>query len=106
MAPTHRVEHALEVCPECGTGLVGGLVQRTREVTEIPVVPVQETEHVLVARVCPMCEQRRVPKADLKDVVVGRQRLGINLVKPANFDDFRRMMRDLKFYWLVWNQLP
>ena len=28
------------------------------------------------------------------------------LVKPVDFDDFRRMMRDLKFYWLVWNQLP
>lgn len=28
------------------------------------------------------------------------------LVKPAAFDDFRRMLRDLKFYWLVWNQHP
>ena len=24
MTPTHRVEHALESCPECGTGLAGG----------------------------------------------------------------------------------
>ena len=80
MAPTHRVEHVLEVCPECGTDLVGGWVQRTREVIEIPVVPVQATEHVFVARVCPICEQRRVPKVELKDAVVGRQRLGINLV--------------------------
>ena len=80
MAPTHRVEHALAACPECGTDLVGGWVQRTREVIEIPVVPVQATEHVFVARVCPICEQRRVPKVELKDAVVGRQRLGINLV--------------------------
>ena len=28
------------------------------------------------------------------------------LVKPVDFDDFRRMMRDLKFYWLIWNQHP
>lgn len=28
------------------------------------------------------------------------------LVKPAEFDGFRRMMRDLGFYWLVWNQHP
>jgi len=77
MASTHWVEHALDACPECGTGLVGGWVQRTREVIEIPVVPVQVTAHVFVARVCPMCEQRRVPKVDLKDAVVGRQRLGI-----------------------------
>ena len=25
MTPTHRVEHALESCPECGTGLAGGM---------------------------------------------------------------------------------
>ena len=40
MMPTHRVEHALESCPECGTGLSGGWVQRTREVIDVPVVPV------------------------------------------------------------------
>ena len=76
MAPTQRVEHALEVCPDCGTHLVGGWVQRTREVIEIPVVPVQVTEHVFVARVCPVCERRRVPKAALNGVVVGQQRWG------------------------------
>ena len=48
MAPTQRVEHAVEACPDCGTHLVGGWVQRTREVIEIPVVPVQVTEHVFV----------------------------------------------------------
>jgi len=72
MAPTQRVEHAVEVCPDCGTVLSGGWVQRTREVIEVPVVPVQITEHVLVARVCPACQQRRVPQADLQGVVVGQ----------------------------------
>ena len=28
------------------------------------------------------------------------------LVKPVAFDDFRRMLRDLGFYWLVWDQHP
>lgn len=28
------------------------------------------------------------------------------LVKPAEFQDFTRMMRDLGFYWLQWNQRP
>jgi hypothetical protein len=51
MAPTQRVEHAVEVCPECSTHLCGGWVQRTREVIEVPVVPVQVTEHVFIARV-------------------------------------------------------
>ncbi|MSQ05833.1 MAG: hypothetical protein EXR54_03990 [Dehalococcoidia bacterium] len=37
MAPTQRVEHAVEVCPDCGSHLSGGWVQRTREVIEVPV---------------------------------------------------------------------
>ncbi len=80
MAPTQRVEHAVEVCPDCGTHLVGGWVQRTREVIEIPVVPVQVIEHVVLARNCPVCERRRVPKMALESVVVGQQRLGVNLM--------------------------
>ena len=36
--------------------------QRTREVVEIPVVPIEVTEHVFVARICPVCERRQVPK--------------------------------------------
>ena len=80
MAPTKRVEHALEVCPDCGTRLAGGWVQRTREVIEIPVAPVQVTEHVFVARICPVCERRQVPKVALKRMVVGQQRFGVNLV--------------------------
>ncbi len=80
MEPTQRVDHAVEICPDCGTHLVGGWVQRTREVIEIPVVPVQVTEHVVVARNCPVCERRRVPKMALEGVVVGQQRLGVNLM--------------------------
>ena len=80
MTPTHRVEHALESCPECGGGLTGGWVQRTREVIDVPVVPLEVTEHVFIARTCPICQQRRTPQADLTGVVLGRQRLGINLL--------------------------
>ena len=69
MAPTQRVEHALEVW-----------VQKTREVVEVPVVPVQVTEHVFIARVCPMCERCRVPKVALGGVGLGKQRLGVNLL--------------------------
>ena len=45
MTPTRRVEHAVAVCPDCGTHLNGGWVQRTREVIELPVAPVEVTEH-------------------------------------------------------------
>lgn len=80
LTPTERVEHAVESCPECGTRLFGGWVQRTREVIELPVEPVRVIEHVYVARICPVCQKRRVPAADLGGEVVGQQRLGVNLV--------------------------
>ncbi len=80
MTPTRRVEHAVEFCPDCGTHLSGGWVHRTREVIELPVVPVEVTEHVLVARICPVCQRRRLPKEALQGVVLGQQRLGVNLV--------------------------
>ena len=62
MTPTRRVEHAVAVCPDCGTHLNGGWVQRTREVIELPVAPVEVTEHALVAPICkPVCQRRRLP---------------------------------------------
>jgi uncharacterized coiled-coil protein SlyX len=78
MTPTQRVEHAVEVCPDCGTHLAGGWVQRTREVIEVPVVPVEITEHVFIARLCPVCRRRHVPKVALRGVVTGQQRFGVN----------------------------
>ena len=80
MTPTHRVEHVMENCPDCGTHLTGGWVQRTREVIELPVVPVQVTEHVCIARTCPVCRRRRVPTAQLDGPALWRQRLGVNVL--------------------------
>ena len=56
MTPTHRVEHVVENCPDCGTHLSGGWTQRTREVIDLPQVPVQVTEHVYMARTCPFAD--------------------------------------------------
>jgi hypothetical protein len=81
MTPTQTVAHAVAQCPACGTALVGGWVQRTREVIEIPLAPVQVIEHQYVARTCPLCQTRHVPPAELDGVVLGeRHRLGIGLV--------------------------
>ena len=33
MTPTHRVEHVMENCPDCGAHRSGGWTQRTREVS-------------------------------------------------------------------------
>ena len=107
MVPTQRVEHAVEVCSDCGTHLNGGWVQRTREVIELPVVPVQVTEHLFIARVCPVCEQRRMPKVELADVVLGRQRLGVNLVSlmVTLREEGRLPIRTIQWYLKMVHQL-
>ena len=78
--PTRRVEHVVEQCPDCGTGLSGGWTHRTREVIDLPQAPVEVTEHAFIARTCPRCQRRYVPPAQLDGVVMGKQRLGINLI--------------------------
>ena len=107
MTPTRRVEHALDSCPECGSGLAGGWAQRTREVIDIPVVPAQATEHVFIARICPLCEQRRTPRADLAGVALGKQRLGINLVSliAALREEARLPYRTIQWYLQTVHQL-
>ena len=80
MTPTRQVEHVVERCPDCGTQLSGGWTQRTREVIELPQVPAEVTEHVYIARNCPACRRRCLPPAELDGVVLGQQRLGVNLL--------------------------
>ena len=80
MTPTQRVEHVVESCPDCGTHLSGGWIQRTLEVIELPVVPVQVAEHVYIARTCPACRRRCTPPAELDGVVLGQQRRSVNVV--------------------------
>lgn len=80
LVPTEQVDHAVDVCPGCGTTLQGGSVQRTREVLELPLAPLRVIEHRFIARKCPRCGIRRVPRADLGAVVVGKQRLGVGVV--------------------------
>jgi hypothetical protein len=71
LPPTDTVQHAYATCPDCGTHLVGGWVQATREVIEVPVVPAQVIEHQYIARTCPLCRKRQVPPVELSAVVLG-----------------------------------
>ena len=82
-------------------------MQRTREVIDIPVVPFQVTEQVFIARICPVCQRRRVPRADLNGVAVGRQRLGINLVSliSALREEGRLPVRAVQWYLRTVHQL-
>ena len=107
MTPTHRVEHVVENCPDCGTHLTGGWVQRTREVIELPVVLVQVTQHVFIARTCPVCRRRRVPPAQLDGVALGRQRLGVNVLSRIATlrEEGRLPIRSIQWYLRTVHQL-
>ena len=107
MTPTHRVEHVVENCPDCGTHLSGGWVQRTREVIELPVVPVQVTEHVFIARTCPVCRRRRAPTAQLDGAALGHQRLGVNLISRIATlrEEGRLPIRSIQWYLRTVHQL-
>jgi hypothetical protein len=81
LPPTETVQHTLETCSDCGTALVGCWIQATREVTGVPIAPVRVIAHQYVARVCPLCQKRRVPSVDLAGIVLAeQQRLGIGVV--------------------------
>lgn len=73
--PTHIVEHAYDQCPVCGTTLLGGTVRWSRQVLHVPLAPVAVIEHRFVGRQCPLCNQERIPPADLGGEVVGQHRV-------------------------------
>ena len=100
MEATRQQTHAPDSCPECHAPLSGGWVHRTREVIDLPVIGVEVTEHVFMARTCPVCRRRRLPQDPLREVMVGRQRLGINLVSliVALREEGRLPVRTVQWY--------
>ncbi len=65
-----------------------------------PQVPAQVTEHVYIARTCPVCQQRRLPPARQDGVALGRQRLGVNVVSliAALREEARLPWRSIQWY--------
>ncbi len=100
MTPTQRVEHVVEQCPDCGTQLSGGWTQRTREVIDLPRIPGQVTEHAYIARTCPQCQRCCTPTAQLENMVMGKQRLGVNLISliAALREEARLPFRTIQWY--------
>lgn len=78
-APTRTVQHAHEQCPDCGSRLRGGAVQRRREVLELPEAPVEVVEHQILKRFCPVCRAYTTPHVSFAGVVVGQGRIGVRL---------------------------
>ena len=80
MEPTHRVENAEDSCPDCGNELSGGWPRSSHEVIDIPRVKFTVTEHASMARKCSACRKAVVARPDLGGIVMGKQRLGIELI--------------------------
>src|SRR5438128_3662939 len=78
-APTSRIEHALEQCPECQVALTGRRLIKTRQVIERPAAQAQVIEHAVIERACTQCHKRWAPRLDLSARTVGHQRFGISV---------------------------
>ena len=78
--PTEVVRHVPSCCPDCGRALCGGSVHRRRQVIEIAPCPVRIIEHQVIGRWCGVCKKRVLPPVDFSDQVVGKHRVGIDLM--------------------------
>ena len=57
-APDRRVVHAPSHCPHCAAVLRRGRVVGRRQIIDLPVVPAEVVEHVVLERRCPACGAR------------------------------------------------
>ena len=85
--PTEVVEHAADQCSGCGRKLSGGWVHASRQVIEIPPVPVQVIEHRFLGRHCGVCRCREIPRPDLSGVALGHSRIGLRLASFISYLD-------------------
>ena len=76
-----RIErHALDRCPECSYPLTGESLDYSRQVIELPPPqPVDISEHQVIKRKCPHCEQWCAPHLDLSGTVIGQGRIGVRI---------------------------
>src|ERR1700722_7123951 len=72
--PTRAVFHS------CNAHLGKPSVSYTRQIIDIPRAAYEVIEHVIFKRYCFTCERRISPKVDLSSFVVGKGRIGINLM--------------------------
>jgi transposase len=74
--PDHVIRHDPPACRKCGTGLEGAreTAAERRQVTEIPPVKAEVTEHQMIERECPCCGERT--KADAPEGVTAPVQYG------------------------------
>ena len=79
--PDRTVEHAVDVCPDCGQRLTGGWAYSSHEVIDLPVQPATVTRHVRLMRQCGVCGRRVVPaRQKLADGSVGQHRFSARVM--------------------------
>lgn len=78
--PTEQIFHTQGVCSHCGSHLGKPTVAYTRQVIDLPVSSYKVVEHVVFKRWCYQCKKCIQPEVDLSKEVMGKGRIGINLV--------------------------
>lgn len=76
---TKKVFHSYDVCP-CGGALGTPSIAYSRQIIDIPQVRYDVVEHVVFKRHCFSCNKRMYPQVDLSSFVIGKGRIGINLM--------------------------
>jgi transposase len=84
VADADRVEHTVDVCPDCGHALTGGWEYSSRESLVFPRASVRVVRHVCVARRCGVCGQTVIGRPDpVQHGLVGKARIdaqGMSLI--------------------------
>lgn len=78
--PTQQVFHSYDACPNCSGALGKPSVAYRRQVIDIPISQHEVVEHVVFKRYCFSCTRRVYPKVDLSSFVLGKGRIGVNLM--------------------------
>jgi transposase len=78
--PTRIVRHVLDHCPACSYPLTGDSIDYSRQVIDLPPPQAVEiTEHVVIKRKCPHCEEWRAPHLEMSGMVIGQGRIGVRI---------------------------
>jgi transposase len=86
--PTQVVEHFPASCSRCGRKFgEGGWVHASRQIIEIPRMPIEVIEHRFMARRCGVCGQRELARPDLSGEALGQSRLGVGVMSLIAYLD-------------------
>jgi len=103
--PTKKIFHGFECCPNCHGTLGKPSVAYSRQIIDIPPVSAEITEHVVFKRYCFSCKRRFYPQVNLSSQVLGKGRIGINLMaKIATMREednlsINQIQTDLKIFY-------